>query len=358
MQSTIKELIPAKFPANIWIKFIKGLTFISLLFLLLSCGVEPSGKDIDGGADTPLFDGGINQDLFPNDNQSSSFENNSNSENIIGDQINSLDGGDLTVDEEENTDPILQSPCQEDYITKGACKEGDRVIACVKGKYTQTYCRTWTLTGPKIYAPCEGKTDLSLKDCLYNLVKSHSALGYETAKDKLFSTISNDNGYVECVYTGRRIKTRNKPNNTDMNCEHTWPKSRGAGSGAAKADLHHLFPTDSNTNSRRSSLEFGVVDQNNWSEGGSKRGICQPSGTYCFEPRDQHKGDAARAIFYMAIRYKLYINQNEEMHLQKWNQQDPPDQWEKDRHERIVKYQKKRNPFIDVPDLAAYIRDF
>ena len=43
-----------------------------------------------------------------------------------------------------------------------------------------------------------------------------------------------------------------------MNTEHTWPQSKGA-TGAAKSDLHHLFPTDSKANSIRGNHPFGIV---------------------------------------------------------------------------------------------------
>ena len=40
-----------------------------------------------------------------------------------------------------------------------------------------------------------------------------------------------------------------------------------------KADIHHLFPTDVNANSRRGSYPFGVVTGTpSWTEGGSKQG--------------------------------------------------------------------------------------
>ncbi|MCP4502095.1 MAG: hypothetical protein GY822_19225 [Deltaproteobacteria bacterium] len=44
-----------------------------------------------------------------------------------------------------------------------------------------------------------------------------------------------------------------------MNTEHTFPKSHGVKVLAALSDLHHLFPTDDETNGRRASHPFGNV---------------------------------------------------------------------------------------------------
>ena len=39
----------------------------------------------------------------------------------------------------------------------------------------------------------------------------------------------------------------------------------------------------------------------------------------------------------------------------KWNREDPPDEWEQSRNDRVEHYQGNRNPFIDEPDLADRI---
>lgn len=200
-------------------------------------------------------------------------------------------------------------------------------------------------------------TNDDLKSELYNMVKGHTSIGYDSAKVKMFSYINNKNGTVRCVYTGIIVQTTGIPANEVMNTEHTWPKSKGAGSEPAKSDLYHLFPTDSNANSRRSSYPFGITTTTKWSEGGSILGSNSTQGT-CFYPRADHRGNVARAMFYFAIRYQKSIDAAQERTLREWHKADPVDAKERARHEAIVALQKKRNPFIDHPEYVDQISDF
>lgn len=186
--------------------------------------------------------------------------------------------------------------------------------------------------------------------------ESHSNLDYRDARHFMFSAIDNRQGIVECVYTGTEVETRGIPDQLVMNAEHTWPQSRG-GDGLAKSDLHHLMPATAESNIQRSNLFFGNVVSPQWQGGGSERGD-DASGASRFEPRDTHKGNAARALFYVAVMYRLDIPQHEEAILRQWNQSDPPDAAEKARNRDVARYQGSRNPFIEHPGLADRIRDF
>ena len=80
-----------------------------------------------------------------------------------------------------------------------------------------------------------------------------------------------------------------------------------------------------------------------------------------YEPRDAHKGNAARAMMYMSIAYNNQNNnwifpsvQSQEI-IKKWHFQDPPDNYEIARQEYIYWLQGNRNPFIDHPEYACYI---
>ena len=171
------------------------------------------------------------------------------------------------------------------------------------------------------YSGCEGLYDESLKEELYNLVKNHVSLGYTQARTKMFGTIDNVNGYVRCVYTGILVKTTTIPDGNVMNTEHSWPQSQGAENEPAKSDLFHLFPTDSETNSRRSSYPFEVVVFNDWGKGGSYLGK-NSGGATVFMPRTDHRGNVARAMFYFSIRYRLPMANGQENDLKRWNAQD------------------------------------
>lgn len=205
--------------------------------------------------------------------------------------------------------------------------------------------------GSNLYTPCQGLSDKALVDKLREISAYQVGLDYREARQQMFTKIDNVAGEVECVYTGRKGRYNSLPSDRDMNCEHTWPQSHGA-VGIAKSDLHHLFPTDSSANSTRGSLPFGQVSNAEWAEGGSK---CDGD---VFEIRPEHRGNAARAKFYFAVRYGKQIGAEEEATLREWNKEDPIDAAEKARNDKIENLQHNRNPFIDHPEFIDRISDF
>ncbi|HNQ43440.1 MAG TPA: endonuclease, partial [Candidatus Cloacimonadota bacterium] len=90
-----------------------------------------------------------------------------------------------------------------------------------------------------------------------------------------------------------------------------------------------------------------------------------------WEPREVEKGDVARMILYMAVRYEG-TDTTYDLELQDvtpttgpfygklstllaWHEQDPPDAWEQRRNDRIQERQGNRNPFIDHPEFVSLI---
>lgn len=207
----------------------------------------------------------------------------------------------------------------------------------------------------------------------------HRAMGYDSARKKLFGnmylkTIDADIFSVTDVYCERLFTDSDfggtptfgpdmvpKSGNV-INTEHTWPQSRFTGRFSRemqKSDLHHLFPSDSEMNSRRGSLRFGVVvstveklkcPQNRLGQ--------QAEGGIVFEPPGAHKGNIARAIFYFATRYQMKISPPEEAYLRQWNNDDPVDEEEFERNNKIEFFQGNRNPFVDFPDLIERVNSF
>ena len=201
------------------------------------------------------------------------------------------------------------------------------------------------------YDDCAKLHNNQLIDRLHRLVDNHHSIGYREARYEMFAKHDNFDGYVECVYTGRMVKTEKIPKPSNMNCEHTWPQSQGA-TGIARTDMHHLFPTDSKSNSQRGSLPFGPADIPTWSEGGSSRGDDS------FEVRKVNRGNTARAKFYFSVRYGKRIGSEEEKTLKQWHNEDPVDDAERARNTAIEQTQKNRNPFIDHPEFVGQISDF
>ena len=216
--------------------------------------------------------------------------------------------------------------------------------------------------------------DTQLKNALTQLVSGHTSLGYNVARDNMYMVIDNQkvNGQgatqntLECVYTGRLavgyINRTDAQNNYNFNTEHTWPQSNFGEAEPMKSDLYHLYPTDNPANAIRSNYAFGnVVSNITWQIGGSKLGS-NNIGQIVFEPRDVHKGDVSRSMFYFITRYPVnygnFFTQTQENVFREWNKLDSVGTVESNRNNAIALLQGKRNPFIDHPEFADRIYSF
>lgn len=215
-----------------------------------------------------------------------------------------------------------------------------------------------------------------LLQTLKNATSRHfRPLGYKKrAKKVLFGKIHlerDERGYfVRDVYCDKIIRRRVGPGqipvNNVMNTEHTWPQSKGSKREPARGDLHHLFPTDNPANSARGNHPFGEVVGKDATRdcAPSQRGdIIDPetgerTATYGFQPPLSHRGNVARAMFYVRAKYGYKLQRLEEAYLRKWHLEDPVDQEERDRNDAIEEAQGNRNPFIDYPELVERIADF
>ncbi|MBI2390056.1 MAG: endonuclease [Deltaproteobacteria bacterium] len=158
-----------------------------------------------------------------------------------------------------------------------------------------------------------------------------------------------------------RLHRRKERRRFGLNKEHTWPQSLGAGSEPARSDLYNLFPTRSDVNSSRGNSPFGVVVRVDrlWDDASGSKVGGDADGLRVFEPRLVHKGNVARAMFYFSIVYSLAIDSKQEVSLRSWHRLDPVDEAELARADKIAaKYQKNRNPFIDIPAFVDRISDF
>lgn len=263
---------------------------------------------------------------------------------------------DFTVDDSIQTVPGKSKITVDvDFTPRHNIKYNEEIVVVTKsidgsfsvdvqgdGKYDAYYSSSFDLS------------EQQLKDALKSIIsKNYVNLGYNGARDKMYGSIDNHGGKVECVYTGRTatFNTRSGANSNSFNCEHTWPQSLFNQNEPERADIHHLFPTDVTANGKRGNYPFGEVSSSTWSEGGSKLG----SGI--FEPRDVHKGDVARALFYFAIRYQNYSNflTSQESILREWSMDHMPTQMSRDRNDAIYAVQKNRNPFVDYPEFLERI---
>ncbi|WP_399885264.1 endonuclease I family protein [Streptomyces sp. BBFR51] len=222
------------------------------------------------------------------------------------------------------------------------------------------------------YKDAIGKTGTGLKSSLHTIISDQTKLSYSAVWDALKATDEDpaDSGNVILVYSGAsRSKSLNGGDSGDWNREHVWAKSHGDFGTATGpgTDLHHLRPSDVQVNSDRGNKDFdnggSAVDNG----GGSL------TDSDSFEPRDAVKGDVARMIFYMAVRYEgedgfadLEVNGSVDNGsnpyigklsvLKAWSDEDPPDAFEEHRNQVIYDdYQHNRNPFVDHPEWVESI---
>ena len=119
------------------------------------------------------------------------------------------------------------------------------------------------------------------------------------------------------------------------------------------ADLHNLYPALSPVELARRNAQFGELDDSLPSKF-ADIGCDMKTSFQLVEPRDEAKGNIARAIFYMHSEYGLPIVGQLQMY-KKWHQMDPPDAEERARNDRIESLQGTRNRYIDDPSLAEQL---
>jgi hypothetical protein len=196
----------------------------------------------------------------------------------------------------------------------------------------------------------------ALVAALHELTADQDCRSYSAETDFLFTALDKlSDGTVECVYTGRHTAVgTEKPDATDMNTEHTWPQSQGADVEPMKCDLHHLFVTDAAANGARGNLPLSDVSAVDswWDETGESALGETGDGVLAFEPRDVHKGNAARALLYFAMRYDHPIAADDLARYKAWNTADPPDDAERARSMAIRARQGEANPYVVCSDLV------
>jgi len=227
------------------------------------------------------------------------------------------------------------------------------------------------------YNGTEGKTGAELKSIVHGIIKGHVDFSYSDAKYILNyadSDPANENNII-CIYTRRSQANTTWGSGGDfINREHVWAKSHGnfVGIRPMDGDAFNLHPADASVNITRSNYDF---DECSGLPGAIL--IAEANAYYTptqFEPQDAAKGEVARTLFYMAVRYEGTDGEiNLEMidqvgnypnpkfgklsTLLQWNNDFPPTPNERRRNERVSEAQKNRNPFIDHPEYANMIWD-
>lgn len=216
---------------------------------------------------------------------------------------------------------------------------------------------------------------------LHNKINPHTQQFYSNYGIRMVGLFiardtTGDQRVITCVYSGQN-QIYSEPFDFTANGfsrEHTychdWMPTNPATGLPEYDDYHHLFPTNQDdVNAVRSNYPLGEVVNPTYTYLGCKRGT-NAAGQVVFEPRDEHKGDAARAMMYEATCYNGISGNNwslpgnisatipygqDQNILKKWHYQDPPDNWEIARNDFIDSLQGNRNPFIDSVQFVCYI---
>lgn len=239
------------------------------------------------------------------------------------------------------------------------------------------------------YDAIDGKQDSVLKSTLGQIIRPHTAIPYGSGADKTWGVFyysdQDEEGYCMDMYCDKWKKfTSVGAVVSGCNIEHSFAKSWWGGSkNDAYKDCYHLNPSNTTANSSRSNYPLGVPtkDLKDQSITGSLkvgRATYEGETFWVFEPKDEYKGDFARAYFYMATCYgdeltwrldnkdvgSKYAMRNDSYLefrdweievLITWHRQDPVSEKETKRMDAVSDFQHNRNPFIDYPDLAEYI---
>lgn len=279
--------------------------------------------------------------------------------------------------------------CEVCKTTEG--KENGHAWELVSGTTNQYKCKNCSATkteggenpNPPIepvtgyYESMNGHFDATFKATLHQLLKSthKTILSYSGVWSALKTTDQGSGNTIKCLYTGQEISANDQDGSSSAsvlwNREHSWPKSHGFSSSdyAAYTDIHHLRASEKIINEKRGNLDWGnVVSGGSQDSYGNKW-----NGSY-FEIRDEMKGDIARQMFYMVVRYDDPSELDLELVngttssssnktgklgslevLLEWNKLDPVSDEEKERNEKAYGIQGNRNPFIDHPEWIEYL---
>lgn len=236
----------------------------------------------------------------------------------------------------------------------------------------------------KYYQKAYNSQGDSLKARLHRIIDNHIQYPYTSSSTDVWDILKetdkdpNDENCVKLIYTKKAVNASQEYNSgKGWSREHVWAKSRGdfGTSLGAGTDVHHLVPCDISINSIRNNRNFDYcINCIELIDDGIQTGSKCDANLWIFEPPNEVKGNIARMLFYMAVRYEgdegepdlELTNTLQDKSSKKpvqavlntlldWHRADTVSSFERRRNEVIFDYQGNRNPFIDHPELAEFI---
>lgn len=259
------------------------------------------------------------------------------------------------------------------------------------------------------YSSVNTSSSSALRTSLHAVIDDHTRIPYTATSTDTWNVLeladqnTSNSSQILDVYKNASY-TKVGAGNTNYNREHTWPSSYGFPNDGTTVypytDCHHLFLCDDSYNSSRGNNPYrncptGCSEQvtllNNGEGGGSgvypgnSNWRTGSGATGTWETWNDRRGDVARALMYMDVRYEgglhgvtgaaepnLILTDNEALIassntgsnlstaymgmlsvLLQWHAQDPVDAKEMARNDAVFQFQGNRNPFIDHPEWAA-----
>jgi hypothetical protein len=255
--------------------------------------------------------------------------------------------------------------------------DNDFVVAPFGTPINPTYGLVTSTQPAGYYDSLDGLAGDGLRQALQNIIADQAVVRGQTYNDVIDIVKEADqnpenSNQVWLVYLeqGRpKLDFQTSGNITGVwNREHTFPRSRGGFDSIdadTLADGKAIFWTtnaDSLRHANSDAHAIRAVDAlENINRGNQFYGEYNgPPGTL-----GGFKGDVARGIFYLAIRYNglevvngfpegLTGQFGDLATLLDWHRNDPPDDFEMNRNNVVYTWQFNRNPFIDMPDLVEY----
>ncbi|CAB9516744.1 expressed unknown protein [Seminavis robusta] len=209
-----------------------------------------------------------------------------------------------------------------------------------------------------------------IKETHRNILPTHGKTGDD---DDLYKAIidldpGNESGTVRLVY--RDINAADYPNANPLywGAERLWPQNRGYDSfSPAFTDVHHIKPAKSTVLMSKGNLSFGMCDTVEFQTECVVPATTETASDTAqdgkiWTPPERFRGEIARALFYMDLRYQQlnlqdcgpFVNSmGYKSQLLEWHDAYPPTEDELFRNDKACfRWQGNRNPFVDYPELA------
>ncbi len=284
-------------------------------------------------------------------------------------------------------------------INAANVSDTDGAATAMAANYTATLKMAGAATG--YYGAANTSSATALRSSLHGIIDDHTKVSYsgiwaviaQAEQDPM-----NSSRVLE-IYKNASYAKETGGNNF-YNREHSWPKSLGfpndGSTNLPYSDGHHLFASDITYNSARGNKYFAncstgcteYATQLNFNQGGgsgSYPGNSNWTNSTVWQTWSKRKGDVARAMFYMDVRYEggnhggtgnaepdLRLTDTASLITQsngnatvaymgllsvilQWHIDDPVDDREVLRNQFVFNAQGNRNPFIDRPEWVRCI---